>query len=382
MSHVNIYDTVLLPNIHSELAASVNVTLNAAGETCHNVGYIQLENPTGGSKTISAAGGGSIVWLTSTVTFANAGTTFRVGIQDLAGGASNPGQGDGTFDVQATFTGGGGGVTGSAVQTSVMTSGTKTINHGDLVAITFATTARAGSDSITVAHNAMDSHFGALVMPGVTDNTSGAYTRNTLATPNCYILFDDGSVGWIAGTSWSGVPPTALSFNSGTGTADEYGNLLVFPTTFYAMGVAITMSDSSFSGDFELLLYTDPLGTPAVQRTITVDASNLMAINGRLRGFFLFSSPYLMRANTPVGITIRPTTTNNLTIYYRDVNNSVGGRTTVPNSYCYSIRRLDNSGAFSDYNGGTAKTRKVSISVFGSYREQGVNMCSGQVGVY
>lgn len=381
MSHINTTDLMMLPNMHADILSNTNITLNAAGETCHSFGYLMLENPLGGSKTISAAGGGSIVWLTSTVTFANAGTTFKVGIQDLST-VNNPGQGDGTFDVQASFTGGGGGVTGTAVQTSVMTSGTKTLNHGDLISITHSMTARGGTDSVLVTHNHMDAYLAATLVPAVTDNTTGAYARSATAIPNAYIVFDDGTIGWIAGTSFSAVTPTTLTFNSGTGTADEYGNLLNFPVTFYAMGIAITLSDSSYSGDFELLLYTDPLGTPAVQRTITVDASSISVINSRLRGFFLFSSPYLMTANTPIGITIRPTTANNLSTYYRDVNSSTGGKAGVPNSSCYAIRRLDNSGAFSDYNGGTAKTRKIAISVFGSYREQGVNMCSGQVGVY
>ena len=40
-----------------------SVTLDATGETCCMIGEVQLEAPSGGSKTISAAGGGSITWL-------------------------------------------------------------------------------------------------------------------------------------------------------------------------------------------------------------------------------------------------------------------------------------------------------------------------------
>ena len=128
------------------------ITLDATGETCFMIGHLMLENPLGGSKTISSAGGGSIVWRTGAVTFANASTTFRVGLQDLST-SSAPAQGDGTFDVQAAFTGGGGGVTASSVQTSVMTTGTKTLSHGDKIAISFSMAARGGTDSVVVSIN-------------------------------------------------------------------------------------------------------------------------------------------------------------------------------------------------------------------------------------
>lgn len=360
------------------------VTLNLTGETCHMIGSIILQNPLGGSKTISAAGSGKIVWNTGAITFADAGTTMEVGIQDVST-ASAPGQGDGTFDVKASFTGGGGGITASAAQSSTMTSGAKTIAHGDLISITFAMTARAGVDSITVQTNQPGIHGGngttASSFPAVTDNTGGAYTRTFGSYPNAYIIFDDGTVGWLFGVPFALSGPTAQAYNSGTGTADEYGNLINVPGTFYAVGIEASMVISAATADHEMILYSNPLVTPVAERTITVDATQAGATGTVLCSMLLFSSPFLMRANTPYAITIRPTTANNITLNYLDGHNATGGLTGYPNSNCYSVRRLDNTGVFSDFNSGTAKTRFMTIWLVGTWMEQGINSGNYRIGI-
>lgn len=358
------------------------VTLNAAGETCVFAGYVVLENPLSSSKTISAAGSGKIVWNAGAVTFASGSTTFEVGIQDVSTAAS-PTQGDGTFDVKATFTGGGGGITGSATNTSIMTSGTKTIANGDLVAIVFTMPARGGTDSVVV-NNTASAVPGITTVGGfpvVTDNTAGSYAKTATSVPLAYIVFDDGTLGWFYGAPFY-TNITSLAYNSTTGTADEYGNVINYPFQFVALGIRATVNFSGTSADGELLLYSDPLGTPSVLKTITLDATQSSATASALNIFGLFANPYVLPAKTPFGITLRPTTANNITMYYRSVASVTEGKTADIGTYNYAIRRLDNTGAFSDYNGGTAKTRQISIGLVGSHVEQGVNICSGQVGVF
>lgn len=351
------------------------VTLNATGETCHFVGQCILENPSGGSKTLSSAGGGSIVWKTASVTFADAGTTFDVGIQDVST-TSTPAQGDGTFDVKASFTGGGGGVTGSAVQTSAMTTGTKTIANGDLIAITLAMTARGGTDSVAVSTKSIPENN--VNAPCVVTNTSGSYARSSSQIPNAYIIFDDSTIGWLYGSMFSSNGTTTETFASDTATADEYGNIITIPATYNAIGISAFFSGLNTS-DLELILYSNPLGTPVAERTITVDADTLSTTAA---GFcqFMFSSPFLMKANTPYAVTLRPTTTNAISTYYTETT-SDGMHIGAPNATAYSCRRLDNSGAFSDYNGGTAKSRLMLVFLSGSYIEQGVNQCFNQLGI-
>jgi hypothetical protein len=381
MSQVQIIGSHRLPPRHYiDINVGATSTLNAAGETQHTVGYIRLQNPYGGSKTISAAGGGRIVWDTSSVTFANAGTTFKVGIQDVST-ATSPAQGDGTFDVEASFTGGGGGVTANTTQTSVMTTGTKTIAHGNLIAITFAMTARGGTDSIAVENTHPGVYSNGANLPAVTNNTGGSYTKLANAIPNCYIIFDDGTIGWFLGCPFIQVQPTGLPINSGTATADEYGNIINSPTTFLALGMEAELTINNTSADFEMLLYSDPLGTPVVERIITIDATQVASTNVGWIGA-MFTTPFLIKANTLYCISVRPTTVNNVQVYYLGSNNSTGASLGVSGSQHYACRRLNNAGAFSDYNGGTAQTRVMMMNLIGDYREQGVNMCSGQVGVY
>ncbi len=351
------------------------IALNAGGETAHAVGYIMLENPNGGSKTISAAGGGAIIWRTSAVTFSNAGTTFKVGIQDVST-VSSPSQGDGTFDVEASFTGGGGGITGAATQTSVMTSGTKTIAQGQLVSITFSMTARGGADTVSLQLKAIAAYPSAPNLPTVTNNTSGAYVKSSIL-PNCYIRFNDGTIGWFLGHPYYELQPTSLTFNSTTVTFDEYGNIINSPGTFDALGIYVLITAGT-AADFELILYSNPLGTPVAERTVVVDATQLGSATSNIVEV-LFTSPFTIKRNTDYAISVRPTTSTGITLIYMDSKNAIDG---LASSQFYACKRLDNTGAFSDYNGGTAKTRVVMMGLMGASMEQGVNMCSGQVGVF
>lgn len=367
------------PNILMSVASGTSSTLNAAGETCCFVGHVILENPLSGSKTISAAGGGAIVWRSGAVTFSSGSSTFEVGLMDVST-ATNPAQGDGAFDVKASFTGGGGGVTTNATQTSVMTTGTKTITNGDLVAIVFKMTARGASDSVVVATSGSYIFGTSPVFPTVTDNTTGVYARLTGTLPNAYIKFDDGTIAWIFGGAFTGAGVSSVAFNSGTGTADEYGNLINCPGTFYAVGASVNASGAN-SADYELILYEDPLGTPVAARTITVDATWLGVASNSTSSSFAFSSPYLLKANTQYGLTVRPTTANSVTLSYIDPSTEEASKTSAVGNTAYAIRRLNNAGAFSDYNGGTAKTRIISIKLLGSYIEQGINKGNFHVGI-
>jgi hypothetical protein len=67
----------------------------------------------------------------------------------------------------------------------------------------------------------------------------------------------------------------------------------------------------------------------------------------------------VLSANTPYAVTIRPTTTNTLRSFYTDVYEAAHWLTWGTPLDCYAVRRLDNTGAFSDDNGGTAKTRRM-----------------------
>jgi hypothetical protein len=101
----------------------------------------------------------------------------------------------------------------------------------------------------------------------------------------------------------------------------------------------------AYTDDFEAILYSDPLGTPVAERTITVDADFLGL------GFAYeeeFSSLYTLLANTPYAIALRPTTTN--TLAYTQLNfgsgNAILRTPLLFGTTCYKATRTDQTGAF------------------------------------
>lgn len=371
MAQINFPKNMEFPDLLRKGALSAFATdetvsdLTAANEKIHFVGRVVLEDPTGGAKTLSSAGG-RIRFRTGTAhVFANAGTSITLGIQDVA--ATAPAQGDGVFDVSAVLTGGSGPTASVAAQSIAMTSGSKTINHGDLIAIGFDCTTIAGVDRFVTSMIFTDKgasgvrHFSTAVSART---AAGVWTSTPNGVPIVALEFDDGTIGWLL-EGEATVTITQFAFNSGTGTADEYGNFLQFPTPVTISGIAAVATMASSSSDFEAILYGDPLGTPVVLAKVTVDADTLgqiTAANGRIS--FPFATPVVLLADTPYAVAIRPTTANSITLTYQDFfpNSKYNRFTGMPQDGCYAIRRLDNAGAFSDYNIGVAKTRMVSVS--------------------
>jgi len=365
-------------NINTGTVATNSNAIAATGDAVCYVGTIILENPNASAKTISAAGGGSITWRTGTVTNANAGTTFDVGIQDVST-ATAPSQGDGVYDVKATYSGAGA-LASNTAYTTTMSSGSKSITNGQMICVSFTMSARGGTDSVVIANSYGDYLGNAQLLPAVTKGTTGSFVRTSNALPNCYIKFDDGTIGWFYGAYYTNVGTTSFLFNSGTGTADEYGNLIQVPYTFEASGVSVVVYSASSSADYEVILYTDPLGTPTAVRTLTVDATQIAVTSSLSPANIAFTTPYKLKANTPYALTVRPTTANNLQVSYIDPANAAAAKTVGVGNQFYAVRRLDNTGAFSDYNGGVAKTRIMVMRLLGSSMEQGVNNAQHHIG--
>lgn len=289
-------------------------TMDAAAEKCGFVGKCYLEGRTG-SKTISSAGG-KIHFFTGSSTFANASTTIRVGIQDVDGTTGNSGAGgmatpDGTFDVYDDLVGGTDTIGATSTITVTMSSGTKTINHGDLIAIVFDMTSRGGADSVNVMGISATSFTAGL--PHTGQNLAGSWVRQA-SLPNAIIEFDDGTYGVIDGTIISqGGNTTAIGsvgdYNSGS-SPNEYGLLFQLPFPCKVDGAWISGRPNTNSADFNVILYSDPLGTPSAQATVSVDAHTMASQDG-LRPFVVtFGSEVSLTANTDYAIAFKPTTAN------------------------------------------------------------------------
>lgn len=325
--------------------ANVTATLiDAAKEACIMIGQIVTED--GGSHTIDTTGSSSLGWLSGTLTFANGGTTVKVGLATVDTTTGPPGRAVNvadviTFDVSKSLTGGGGGITASAWQEHVPDAGTKTIANGDLVAFCVQMTALGGADAIrpsTVAAVANPT------TPYVTEYTGGTYIVANILMPNAVITFSDGKLGWFAGGYVALTGTTTQTWNNTSGTK-EYGNFfqMPFPVKIYGLywQVAVT-------GDTDFVLYSDPLGTPVAQKTTSIDLNTVASAAASRAGSVLFASPYTTTASQPLAAIIKPTSATNISALYKTFNASAHQKTEVFGTNGYAVNR--NTGAFAAQN--------------------------------
>lgn len=329
-------------SIRTALATTTN-TMDAADEATIYIGQVFTSD--GASHTIDTTGSSSLQWRTSTVTFANGGTTVVVGLAAVDTGAGPPGRASNTtnvinFDVSKSLTGGGGGVTTDAWQTHVPDTGTKTIANGDFVAFAVQMTARGGADSVRAA---IQSASSSVHRPTVTGYIGGSYTALS-GVPNCIIVFSDGALGYFYGGSVFSTINTR-TWNTG-GAVDEYGQLYNFPFPMKIHGIYGHIDSDA---DCNIVLYSDPLGTPVAEKTVSIDANAVSGTTGRMFQV-LFSSPYTYAPNTNIGAVFSPGASN-VSAYYRTLANADHRVADVWGTSGYGIQRAATGvGAFADSN--------------------------------
>jgi hypothetical protein len=239
-------------------AAGTATTINATGESSGVVGHVRIAG--GGTKTISAAGGGRILWSAGAVTFATLGSAVRVGIQDVS---AVTGLEDGSWDVYKEYVQGTDTISASTYNVATMSSGTKTLADGDLIAIVAEMTVLAGADSVSVGTTASGivTNTGGIGFPYGTADT-GSLAKNTQFYLYAVISFDDGTTGWILGAPLIRNALSTTNFNSGS-VFDEYCSMFSVPFKIRISGVSVEALNIAAATDtFEVILYQDPLGTP------------------------------------------------------------------------------------------------------------------------
>ena len=341
----NRFGFLLTPQPSLEIPSLANATLNAAGESLGMIGHMLLSSGPGTSKTISGAGGGSIAVLVgSAVTFADAGTTIRIGIQDVDGAT---GLEDGTHDVYAELVGGTDTITATTVRNTVMETNTKTITHGDQVAVVIEMTARGGTDSVIFNLGGT-----AVAMMPYTTADTGSGPVLTSRRPYVTVVFDDGTIGWFSSDSWVGVFENATAFSNAS-TPDEYALVFQVPVPMVASGLFGMLASVAAADDFEMILYSDPLGTPVAERTIVQDMTLAPASAGTA---FIwerpFTSTYTLNANTNYAVALRPTTANTINFLRTNFNASNGALrgATILGTNWSQYTRTDQTGAFGSQN--------------------------------
>jgi hypothetical protein len=345
-------------------------TLDAANEAAIFFGHIMTED--GASHTIDTTGSSSIGWRSASVTFANAGTTVKVGIAPLDTAAGPPTRAVNvadviTFDVAASFTGGGGGITANAWQTSVPTSGTKTIAHGDVVAVCFQITALGGADSVlvtgaTVASNTSQGR------PGVTTFLGGSYASSN-SIPNMVITFSDGALGFFYGASAFTTLTGSTNWNNGTAVR-EYGNRFSFPFPVRISGGIFIFDNAATTADGEFILYSGPLTSPVAQRTISLDAHTYPDVRTVTA---LFPTPYDAAAGEDLALAMKPTTASNWTTSFKQVHDLSHSKGDPLGLDMYGVSR-GSSGAFTATN---SNKDRFPVGVLLSGFEHGVSPTYG-----
>jgi hypothetical protein len=308
LPHPNLsLSSVYLPN------AGTAATLNTLNYRCAFVGKVFLPGRTG-TKTMSGASGvAKIYFQPGTTTFSDVGTTLRVGLQDLDDTAGPPGTPDGTFDVYDDLVGGTDTITTTTNKTVTMSSGTKDLTHGQKIAVVFDMTAKGGSDSVIIQAATTISNAG--IFPGVSSYNAASWTAGSFV-PNVVLEFDDVTFGTIDGSFvFTNSNGSAVAFNSGS-SPSERGNVFQVPFDCTIDGYWFAANLAGASSTFDVLLYSDPLGTPAVvaNSTISFDPNNARAAS--VNGVYIETLPaaLTLTAATNYAVLIKPTSANNVTV--------------------------------------------------------------------
>jgi hypothetical protein len=295
----------------------------------------------GGSHTIDTTGSSSLGWRSGAVTF-GAGSVFAVGLATMDAATGPPGRATNvanliTMSVSKVYSGSG--ISANVWTESVPSAGTMTVAHGDYIAACTQLTTLAGSDLVNTQVSGTNVGIN---IPSVTSYTGGTYAQSA-SIPNFVITFSDGHLGWFYGGAVWATNSTNQTWNNTSGTK-EYGNyfLMPFPAKIYGLLVNNTMG-----GNIDFILYSDPLGTPAAEKTVSVDLNTIGGANAR-RSPILFASPYSSTASQPLAAIMKPTSATNVSSPYKTYNASAHQVTEMCGTNGYAVNR--NTGAFAAQN--------------------------------
>jgi hypothetical protein len=237
---------------------NIATPMTATGHKIAMIGSCYIEGRAA-SKTLNSSGSISFFPITGTV-FTNAGSTLKVGIQDVdlvTGFTARP---DGTYDVEATLTGGAGVLVPGTWKTVPMTTNSKTITHGQSIAVTFEFT-KGGSDTVALGGVANTGNFGS-VPPGwpVGAEFQVAWDYGN-SMPNCMITFSDGTLGTIDFT-FPAIASSEETYGGGS-TPNDRGLIFQVPWDCKIDAFHATIVPNALTADSLWDIYSAPLsGSP------------------------------------------------------------------------------------------------------------------------
>lgn len=326
------------------------VNLNAATDKYCMYGRIYIDGRPTIAKTLST---GTIEWRTAAVTFASGSTTIDIGIQDVTTGAGPIAQPDGGFDVKTTLTGGGGGITANAWQTTTMTSGSKSITHGDLIAVVWEIVTFGGADSIIISNN-QQPLWSTPGQPGTNTFDVGAWqTTQTLGAgrwPLLIITFDDGTKAIID----SAFPATTVNSETfqDSSNPDERGMIFQVPFNCMMDCIWASLSVTDANSDFTLKVYRDATGlwngseTSVTTLNVLAQQWGLVSASAPKFTTFPLATEFSIDKNIDYAVTVRATGSSNTILAAAQLANTAH-RVVIPGGTTLKkLSRQNDAGAF------------------------------------
>jgi hypothetical protein len=329
-------DGIWLPTLEAgfsgtgSLAGGDTALIDADQEEVQFIGQVTIDG--GGSKTFGTSGS-KIGWLPGPSITLAANSTCTVGVKTAVDTSNGPPAratiGKAAFSVYKDLVGGTDTITSTTWREDAMASGTPfTVADGDLIAICFLLTTTSGSPSIKVRTLTPSTQFG---FPACTLVTSGPTYTLLGALANAIIIFDDGAIGWFAGT----IPCSAVDTTSATiGNTNIFGNIFRVPFTCKVDALSVTVTPTA-GADFAMELYSTPLGTPATVESISVD-QNLTTATAIKQFMRRLITPRTLTINTDYLVGVRQTTGTALTISQRDQSNASYFKPLGMGAECYA----------------------------------------------
>ncbi len=205
--------------------------------------------------------------------------------------------------------------------------------------------------STRIMNYCMGSTTGAMYSSwGVYNTGGGGWTKNAYSAV--------GSLEYSDGTHYCipdvfGFIPGTATFNSGTGTADEYGNVFNLPVDIVLHGFMIYYSSTTTS-THNLCYYTGSTLTEAV--SILGAANDGAPTTGSWR-YIPLANDYTINKDTTFRLTIQPTNTQNVTIPQLTYpSSSQMSQDGFSSAQCQQTTQLNVGGSFTD-----TTTKKVTI---------------------
>lgn len=319
-------------------------TADALNECCQFIGQIWTTD--GQSHTIDTTGSSRLLWHSALVTFANSGTTLKVGLGAVDTTGPAPARavnvaGVATTQVSSAVIGGSGAVTANTWISQTPDTGSMTIANGDLVAMTLQLTSRAGTDSIAVQG------MSAGASPSLPCSVTYVPTTYSLSNglPCAVIQFRDGTRGYFFGSFIIDFT-TNNSYNN-AGATREYGNLFRFPVPTRIWGAALFLQPQA---NFDVVVYTNPFAvSPIPVKSLSVLAAQ-MGSNTYSMSYHLFPAPLVVPAETEIVVAMKPTTGTSINLVGQRFFDATHQESDLLGTRAYGVSR--GTAAFSMTNAG------------------------------